>query len=170
MSAVPVREYEFNQQQNSLFSALASRMGGVGFFLIFLAILNLLVAVVVVVTIYRARLPQSYVDTVLEKASEATRTDVRGQLSNLPPDNHLWGIAISSAVNGLLYLLMGAWTRSASRSFRQVIDTAGHDIRHLMDALGALNKMYALIYTVIVIGLLVLIAALGLFIYAQFTR
>jgi len=170
MSAAPVREYEFSQQQNSLFSALANRMGGVGFILIVLAILNLLVAALVIATIYRAKLPPSYVDTVLEKAAEATRTDVRAQLDKLPPDNHLWGIAVISAVNGLLNLLMGVWTRSAARSFQQVVDTAGHDIRHLMDALSSLNKMYALIYTLILIGLLVLIAALGLFVYAQYTR
>src|SRR5262245_56731733 len=170
MSAAPVREYEFNQEQNSLFGALANKMRGVGFFLVFLALLNLLVAVLVIVAIYRAKLPQKYVEEVLEKASEATKTDVKGQLDKLPPDNHLWGIAISRGVNGLLYLLIGMWTRSAARSFQQVVDTTGHDIRHLMDALAALTKMYALIYTLIVIGLLVLIAALGLFIYAQVMR
>jgi hypothetical protein len=169
-AASSVREYEFSQEQNTLFSALAGRMRGVGLFLIVLALLNLLVAALVVVAIYRARLPQSYVDTVLEKASEATRTDVKGQLSNLPPDNHLWGIAICAGINGLLYLLMGVWTRSSAASFQQVVDTTGRDIRHLMDALSELNKMYSLIYTLIVIGLLVLIAALGLVIYAQMTR
>jgi hypothetical protein len=170
MSEARVREYEFSQDQNRLFGALAGRMRGVGVFLVFLAFLNLLVAVLVIVAIYRARLPQSYVDTILEKAAEATRTDVRGQLSNLPPDNHLWGIAISSAVNGLLYVLIGMWTRSAGRSFQQVVDTTGSDIQHLMNALAELNKMYALIYTLIAIGLLVLIASLGLFIYAQVMR
>jgi hypothetical protein len=62
------------------------------------------------------------------------------------------------------------WTRSAGRSFQQVVDTTGSDVRHLMDALAELNKMYALIYTLIAIGLLVLIASLGLFIYAQVMR
>jgi hypothetical protein len=170
MSVAPVREYEFSQQQNGIFEALAARMRGVGFFLVVLAFLNLLVTVLVIVTIYRAKLPQSYLDVVLEKASEASRTDVKAHLSNLPPDNHLWGIAISSAANGLLYLLMGLWTRSASRSFQQVVDTTGRDIRHLMDALSSLNKMYTLIYTLIVIGLLVLLGSIGLFIYAQMTR
>jgi hypothetical protein len=170
MSNAPVREYEFSQDQNRLFGDLAGRMRGVGLFLVFLAFLDLLVSVLVIVAIYRASLPQSYVDTILERAAEATRTDVRAQLSKLPPDNHLWGIAISSAVNGLLYLLIGMWTRSAGRSFQQVVDTTGSDIRHLMDALAELNKMYALIYTLIAIGLLVLIASLGLFIYAQVMR
>jgi hypothetical protein len=170
MSAASPREYEFNEEQNRLFSALAGRMRGVGFFLVFLAFLDLLVAVLVIVAIYRAKLPQNTVDTVVEKVSEATRTDVRGQLSNLPPDNHLWGIAVSSAVNGILYLLIGMWTRGAARSFQKIVDTTGRDIRHLMEALSELYKMYALIYTLIVIGLLVLIASLGVFIYAQFTR
>jgi hypothetical protein len=167
MSASLPREYEFNQEQNTLFSALASRMRGVGFFLVFIAILNLLVSVLVIVAIYRAKLPQDYVDAVLEKASEATKTDVKGQLSNLPPANHLWGIAISSAVNGLLYLLIGVWTQGASRSFQRIVDTTGRDIHHLMAAVSELNKMYTLIYTLIVIGLLVLIASIGLFLYAQ---
>src|SRR5262249_57086555 len=107
---------------------------------------------------------------VLEKASEAAKTDVRSQLSNLPPDNHLWGIVVSSAVNGLLYLLIGMWTRGAARSFQKIVDTTGRDIRHLMDALSELNKMYTLIYTLIFIGLLVLLASIGLFLYAQWMR
>jgi hypothetical protein len=170
MSAASPREYEFNQEQNSVFSALAGRMRGVGVFLIVVAVLNFLVCVLIIVAIYRAKLPQSYVDAVLEKASEATKTDVKGQLANLPPDNHLWGVVVISAVNGLLYLLMGTWTRSASREFQKIVDTTGRDIRHLMDALSELNKMYTLIYTLIVIGLLVLLAAIGVFLYAQLTR
>jgi len=39
-----------------------------------------------------------------------------------------------------------------------------------MQALGSLNKMYTLIYTLIVIGLLLLLITLGLFLYAQFSR
>jgi hypothetical protein len=170
MSVTPPREYEFNQQQNSLFSALASSMRGVGFFLVFIAVLNFLVAILVIVTIYRAKLPQSYVDTVVEKVSEATKQDMKAQLSNIPADTHLWGIAISSAVNGLIYLLIGVWTQTAGVSFKKIVDTTGSDIHHLMDAVSALGKMYTLIYTLIVIGLLVLVAAIGLALYTQFTR
>jgi hypothetical protein len=50
------------------------------------------------------------------------------------------------------------------------IVTTGRDIRHLMDALSALNRMYTLIYTLVVIGLLVLLASAGLFPYAQWMR
>jgi hypothetical protein len=170
MSTAPPRQYEFGPQQNTLFAALASNMRGVGFFLVVLALLNLLVAVVVIITIYRAKLPQDYVDTVLKKVSEATKTDVKDQLSHLPPDNHLWGIAISSGVNFLIYLLLGMWTQSAASSFRKIVDTTGSDVSHLMDALSSLNKMYGLVRTLIIIGLLVLLVAICLAIYAHLVR
>ncbi|MCI0461452.1 MAG: hypothetical protein L0Z62_31260 [Gemmataceae bacterium] len=170
MSTTPAREYEFNQEQNSLIGALAGRMRGVGLFLIVIAILNFLVAALVILVIYRSKLPQNYVDAVIKAAGEAAKTDVQAQMANLPPDNHLWGIAIGSGVNFLLYLLIGMWTRQAARSFQQIVATRGNDITLLMSALSALNKMYTLVYTLILIGLLVLVASLGLFIYGQMTR
>jgi len=170
MSTVSLREYEFSPAQNDIFGGLARRMRGVGAFLIVVALLNFLVAALVVLAIYRAKLPEDYVKVVLEKASETTRTDLNAQLAKLPPDNHLWGIAISNAVNGLLYLLLGVWTRSAAGSFKKIVDTSGSDIGHLMEALSALDRMYGLIYTIIVIGLLLFLAAMGLFIYAQMMR
>jgi hypothetical protein len=170
MSTPSRREYEFTQQQNSAFSGLASHMRGVGLFLIFIAVLDFLVALLVVVTIYRARLPQSYVDKVLEKVSEATQKDVKAQLENVPPDTHLWGIAISSGVNGLIYLLIGVWTRNAAASFQKIVDTTGSDIHHLMDAVSSLDKMYGLIYTLIVVGLVLLLALIGLALWGHFSR
>src|SRR5262249_48604292 len=98
------------------------------------------------------------------------RTDVQKELANLPPDTHLWGIAIFSAVNFLIYLLVGVWTREAAGSFRKIVDTQGHDMSHLMSALSALNRMYTLISTLIVLGLLLFLAAVGYFAYSQFTR
>jgi hypothetical protein len=50
------------------------------------------------------------------------------------------------------------------------VDTKGHDISYLMDALVSLNKMYTLIYTIIVIGLLLFLITLGLFLFAHFSR
>src|SRR5207247_1780886 len=116
------------------------------FFLIVIALLDFLVAALIVLAIYRAKLPEDYVKVVLEKASETTRTDLKAQLSNLPPDDHLWGIAASSALNGLIYLLIGVWTRSAAGSFKKIVETHGSDISHLMEALSSLTKMYSLIY------------------------
>jgi hypothetical protein len=170
MSTGPAREYEFTPEQNNLIGALAGRMRGVGLFLIVLALLNLLFTVLVVAVIYRARLPQDYVDTVMKKVGEATKTDVQKELANLPPDKHLWGVAVFSAVNFLIYLLVGVWTREAAGSFRKIVDTQGNDMSHLMSALAALNKMYTLIYTLIVLGLLLFLAAVGYFAYSQINR
>jgi hypothetical protein len=142
----------------------------VGVFLIVVAVLNFLVAALVVLAIYRAKLPEDYVKVVLEKASETTRTDLKVQLAKLSLDNHLWGIAISNALNGLLYLLLAVWTRSAAGSFKKIVDTRGTDMSHLMEALSALNKMYSLVYTLVIVGLLPFLAAVGLFIYAQMVR
>jgi hypothetical protein len=170
VSSQSPREYEFTPEQNSLIGALASRMRTVGLFLILIAVLNFLFTVVVVLVIYRAKLPQHYVETVLTKVSEVAKTDVRAQLANLPPDTHLWGAAICSGVNFLLYLLLGVWTRQTASSWSKIVETQGKDISHLMNGMAALNRMYTLICTLILIGLLVFLAALGLFLYAHFTR
>jgi len=172
VSSAPPREYEFNEEQNQLIGGMATRMRGVGLFLIIIvAVLNFLVALLVILAIYRAKLPQSYVDAVVNKVSEATRVDMKKQLTeNLPADTHLWGIAIGNAINGLLYLLIGVWTRHAAASFSLIVETKGTDISLLMSALSALNKMYTLIYTLIMVGLLVLIVSFGLFLYSQLTR
>jgi ABC-type dipeptide/oligopeptide/nickel transport system permease subunit len=66
--------------------------------------------------------------------------------------------------------LLGVWTGSAAGSFKRIVDTRGSDISHLMEALSALHKMYAMIYTLIIIGLLLFLAAVGLFIFAQMAR
>jgi hypothetical protein len=170
MSTGPAREYEFTPEQNNLIGALAGRMRGVGLFLIVLALLNLLFTILVVAVIYRAKLPQDYVDKVVKTVGDATKTDVKNELANLPPDKHLWGIAIFSSVNFLIYLLVGVWTRQAAGSFRMIVDTQGNDISHLMNALAALNRMYTLIYTLIVLGLLLFLGAVGYFAYSQLSR
>jgi hypothetical protein len=169
MSSVP-REYEFSQEQNVLFSGMSSRMRLVGLILAVFGVLNLLVALGVVLAIYRNNLPADYVESVVKKAGDATGKDVKEMLDKLPANNVLWWIAIAFAVNGLLWLLMGVWTRSAAHSFQKIVDTQGHDISLLMDALGALNRMYSLIYTLIVIGFLVILIALGLYLYSHFAR
>jgi hypothetical protein len=62
------------------------------------------------------------------------------------------------------------WTRSAGGSFRKISGTQGSDVRHLMDAVSSLHKMYSLLYTIILLGLLLFLATAGLFIYTQVTR
>lgn len=69
---------------------------------------------------------------------------------------------------GLIFLLIGVWTRAASSSFRDIAETAGRDISHLMDAVGSLHKMYQLMYTLIVFALIVFLAGLALQVYLRY--
>jgi hypothetical protein len=62
------------------------------------------------------------------------------------------------------------WTRNAAGSFQRIVDTKGQDISHLMHALVSLNKMYTLVYTIIVIGLLLFLITVGLFVFAHLSR
>jgi hypothetical protein len=68
---------------------------------------------------------------------------------------------------GLLYLIMmtpelliGIWTLNAGKSFRLVVDTKGHDIPHLMNALNSLRKLYTLMFWILIIGLVFMVLAI----------
>ena len=61
------------------------------------------------------------------------------------------------------FLLIGIWTVRAGREFRQVADTEGQDIRHLMTALAELRKFYTLHFWLFVVYLvLIVLTILGI--------
>jgi hypothetical protein len=77
------------------------------------------------------------------------------------------GLMFVNAWLGLFYmvlltpeLLIGLWTLNAGKSFRQIVDTKGHDIPHLMSALGSLRKLYTLMYWILIIGLVLMVLAI----------
>jgi hypothetical protein len=77
------------------------------------------------------------------------------------------GFMFINAWIGLFYmilltpeLLIGIWTLNAGKSFRQIVDTKGHDIPHLMSALGSLRKLYTLMYWILIIGLVFMVLAI----------
>jgi hypothetical protein len=160
MSAAP--QYEFTNEQNALIGSLASKMRFVGLFLFALGALNILLGVLVLLAIYRSRVPQSWLDQLPQAMKNAEGGPV--QLT-LPPNNQLWGIVINAGVVGLFYLLMGSWTRSAAEDFQKIVDTQGRDISHLMNALASLHSMYALVYTLVMVTLLISLVALGICLY-----
>jgi hypothetical protein len=69
-----------------------------------------------------------------------------------------------AAVSGVIYLLIGIWTRSAANSIRAIVDTEGSDIMHLMNAMGDLKKLYTLQKWALIIGMIgiVLLIVFGL--------
>jgi len=171
-------EYEFSSDQNQLIGGLAHKMRFVGLFAVVLGVLNLLLALLVVAAVYRDRIPKDFkvkANEYLEKAREKLPEDVRKQsetysLDKLPPNDHLWGVAISAGVTGLFYLFMGIWTRSAGGSFQRIVDTHGSDIRNLMAGMGSLHKMYSLLYMLLMFVLLMGLLSLGLTLYQYFVK
>jgi hypothetical protein len=63
---------------------------------------------------------------------------------------YVWVLGILWVDVGTLVLfLLGFWVLGAARSFRAVAETQGHDVTHLMHALGDLHRMFALLYWVL---------------------
>ncbi len=69
---------------------------------------------------------------------------------------------LGSIVAGVLYILMGIWTRNASNSFNFIVNTEGNDIANLMGALGQLRKLYTLQYWAVIVTLVFAVLALVL--------
>ncbi len=64
-------------------------------------------------------------------------------------------------VQSLFVIMIALWTRRAALGFRQVVETTGSDITNVMKALGELKKLYTLHYWLIIVGILVMGAALS---------
>lgn len=64
-------------------------------------------------------------------------------------------------------LLVGVWTIHAAHSFKQAVDTRGHDIPHLMKALSSLRKLYTLMFWLLLAALafMLLTIAAGVFMW-----
>jgi hypothetical protein len=78
---------------------------------------------------------------------------------------HLTGL-----ISGLVHVFLGAWTWSAGNSFRQIVDTQGQDITHLMSALGDLRRVYGLLYVLLIIALVLLAVVVPLALLATLSR
>ena len=64
---------------------------------------------------------------------------------------------ISSLQAGIL-ILFGVWTGGASKSFRQIVETEGHDIANLMEALKELSKLFFLQFGLVMAAIALLLA------------
>jgi hypothetical protein len=148
--------YEFTEAQNREIGDLAGKMRLVGLVAVILGVVNLIMAVLLVIYAFRDQLPAE----VLRRIPEDT-------LKQIPPASQLWALVLQAAISGLIFLLIGLWTRSAASEFQKIVDTTGRDISHLMSALGALNKMYSLLSTLIIVGILAFLLAIGVLLYTR---
>jgi len=57
-------------------------------------------------------------------------------------------------------LLIGIWTTKAASSFRMIVDTKGHDIPHLMNAIISLRKLYTLQFWLLIIALALIVVSI----------
>jgi hypothetical protein len=72
--------------------------------------------------------------------------------------NRLWQ-ALLAVMEAALAVTVGVLYYRASGSFRQIVDTQGSDITHLMDALEKLKNVYAIF--VVLIGIALLLACMA---------
>ena len=77
------------------------------------------------------------------------------------------GFMFLNAWIGLFYMIMltpplliGIWTLNAAKSFKLVVDTKGHDVPHLMNALNSLRKLYTMIFWILIIALVFMVIAI----------
>ncbi|HEY8503570.1 MAG TPA: hypothetical protein VIL46_03240 [Gemmataceae bacterium] len=159
MSEGPQSQYEFTPEQNQEIGGLAHKMRWVGLFFVAVGVVNLIVALLLLVAIFQNRMPSEWVGSLPE--------DVQAQMRDLPPNHRLWGFVINAAVGGVIYLLIGIWTRAAAVSFQRIVDTRGNDIANLMNGMGSLHKMYGLVYFLLVFALILLLIGVLLALFGQ---
>ena len=78
------------------------------------------------------------------------------------PSESNYGTAIGLGAAALLFLCIGFWTGGSATSFRKIVETKNEDIWHLMNALGRLYSMFALLRTIILAVLVLALIALTL--------
>jgi hypothetical protein len=131
---------EFNDEQNRLIGGLGTKMRSVGMFTL---ILGLVLAVQVI--LMGMKISQGHLQVP---------SGIAEWLKWLP--------AVMLAVCALIFLAVGAWTRTSGASFLKIATTQNRDIWHLGNALSSLYSMFSLLNTLVVIGLIVMIASLAL--------
>ena len=149
--------HEFTGEQNDLIGRLAHKMSVVGLVSILFGLLYFVSSALLLACIFQDRLPADVASRIPD--------EVRSQV---PSTNYLWGVFAQTMLAGIIFLLIGVWTRSAATSFQEIVTTTGRDIGHLMSALSSLHKMYSLVYTLIIVTLIVVLVAIGLQLYLRY--
>ena len=126
-------QYEFNDEQNREFSALADAMRVTAGLM---QLAGLAFVVLAALTVAHA--------------------------VNTGAGVGLYGPAIGLGSAALMCLCIGFWTGGAATSFRRIAETKNEDVWHLMNAVGSLRAMYGLLRTIILGTLVLSVIGLGL--------
>jgi len=149
--------YEFTQDQNTMIGGLAGKMRLVGLVAIIIGLLNFAAGLLLLVFVFQDKLPANLAEKIPD--------DVKKEIA---PNTYMWVVVVQQAIAGLIFLMIGVWTRSAAGSFQKIVDTRGRDVGHLMNGFTSLYKMYSLIYTLIMVTILAMLVAVGVQLYLRY--
>jgi O-antigen ligase len=68
----------------------------------------------------------------------------------------LVGSGGNSIITGIVYAVLGGYTKQAASSFDTIVSTQGNDIPHLMNALDQLRRLYGVLRVLIIVALVLL--------------
>lgn len=71
------------------------------------------------------------------------------------------GPALGNFAQCVVFVLVGVWLQRAVDAFTKVVDSAGDDITHLLEALTELTRVFSLQRAVFVLALLVTVLSIG---------
>ncbi len=142
--------YEFGEAENKVFAGLASKARGVGFW-------SALYGILLLLNFAYGCLPKRPVDP-------AGRGHLLGPLrvDRIDWTGGVGDVDLGALITGMVFLLLGLWSRRAASGFDAVAKTRGGDLGHLMGALKELSKLYGfldrLIFVVVLVVTLAMIA------------
>lgn len=156
-------EYEFNQEQNQVIGSLASKMSLVGLFLILIGLGAAVLAVVGLLPLI-GKAPTLPSEVPKEVADAFQRYQVYAQGNQ----EQLYYGVLAGALQALILIMGGVYVRRSAKAFRQIVDSAGQDITHLISALTSLRGLFGILYSLLILGLLLALGMLGMRLWAQF--
>ena len=133
-------DYEFTEEQNRSIGSLAYMMRGVGFFYALFGLTGVAFYGYVLVDVIRT---------------------FKNELSQLATWELLRLQSVQGFLTGIILMFLGVMLFSASGHFKNVVNTRGDDIAHLMTAIGRLRSAFRVLYVLIA----VLLAAVVIFVY-----
>jgi hypothetical protein len=129
---------EFSDEHNRTFSGLSDSMRAFANLMKILgAVFGLLLIVAIIAAVVMKGKPPEGV--------------VEGPMRTGP-----WGYVLMLAPFAVLFLTFGLWAGNSAASFRKIAESKNEDVWNLMNALGSLSKMFALL-RFLVIGALILL-------------
>lgn len=157
-------QYEFTGEQNALIDTLSRKMRTVGTFLLLIGLGTLTLAALGFLPTITDSLPGLPDGTPPEVADAVKRYTAFA----VEQRSQVYYAALASALQAIILLVSGVYVRRSAASFRQIVDTAGRDITHLLDALGSLKGLFSLLSTLLTLALLIALAVVGLRLYGHF--